>query len=143
MCWGVEEVRGDVGKGEVKEMWGSEGGSVVGTPHHNTLPWTSPNPLPTSFTHKPSHFPTHPIPVHSPTPLHFPHIFPCLHPHPNTLPYTSPHTPHTAPTTSPFTPTHFPTNPMHSPHIFLHSFDYVAKLPCDHVTLINLTGKAQ
>ena len=23
VCWGVKEVRGDVGKGEVREMWGS------------------------------------------------------------------------------------------------------------------------
>ena len=34
----VGEVRGDVGKGEVREMWVSVGGSVVGAPHPNTLP---------------------------------------------------------------------------------------------------------
>ena len=86
-------------------------------PQPNTLPYTSPIPLSTSLT--PTHFPTHPI--------HFPIPLP-------TLPIPLP----TAPLTSPYTPTHFPTHPMHSPH----SFNYVAKLPCDDVigTLINLTG---
>ena len=31
MCWGVGEVRGDIGKGEVRKMWGSVGGSVLGS----------------------------------------------------------------------------------------------------------------
>ena len=61
-------------------------------------------------------------------------------PHRNTLSYASPFL-------SPdLTPTHFPTHSMHSstdPHLSPHlpySLDYVAKLPCDDVTLINLTG---
>ena len=88
-------------------------------------------------------------------PTHFP-----------TLPYPYPHfsTPHTSFLTSPHTPTHFPTPPPtppiplstapltspytlpHSPHalshIFPHSFDDEAKLPCDDVTLtpVNSTG---
>ena len=59
-----------------------------------------------------------------------------------------PHTPiplPTAPLTSPYTPTHFDSHSPHalsrtSPHILPHSLDYVAKLPCDDVTLINLIG---
>ena len=52
VCWGVGEVRGDVWKGEVREMWGSVGGSVLG-PHtltHFPRPpsFLSPHPLPTS-----------------------------------------------------------------------------------------------
>ena len=58
-------------------------------------------------------------------------------PHPNTLPYTLPIP---LPTSFPHTPTHFPTHPMHSPTHLPHSFDYVAKLPRDDVTSINLTG---
>ena len=107
----------------------------------------------------PTHFPTSP-PFLSPHP--FPtrqHTSPLA---PYTLPHPSPHfsTPHTsfltsptppptplislptAPLTSPYTPTHFPTHPhalSHtSPHIFLHSFDYVAKLPCDDVIVAYL-----
>ena len=116
-------------------------------PTPSTFPYTSPIPLPTSFPHTPTHFLS---------PYTFPHPYPLI---PYTLPHfstphtsflTSPHTPTHFPTppiplptatlTSHYTPTHFPTHPMHSPHIFPHSFDYVAKLPCDDVTLINLTG---
>ena len=86
MCWGVGEVRGDVGKGEGsevrEEMWGS-----VLRPHTLTHFHTPPIPLPTSFLHTPTHFPTHPI--HSPT------LLLC--------------TPHTSFLTCPHTPTHFPT----------------------------------
>ena len=117
MCWGVGKVRGDVGKGEVKkEMWGS----VLG-PHTLTHFPTPPHIL-SPFAN------TLPLPIHSLTPL-------------PTLPHFS--TPHTSFFISPYTPTHFPTHPMHSPHIFPHSFNYVAKLPCDNVTLINLIGKAR
>ena len=145
VCWGVGKVRGDVGKGEVrKEMWGSVLGphtlTHFPTPPHILSPYANtlllpihsltPSPLTpytlphfstphTSFLispHTPRHFPTPP-----------PHFFPQL----------------PAPLMSPYTPTHFPTHPMHSPHIFPHSFDYVAKLPCDDVTLINLIGKAR
>ena len=90
-------------------------------------------------------FPTHHIPVHSPTLLH-PHTSFLASPHtpihfptpPPTLPIPLP----TAPLTYPCIPTHFPTNPMHSPHIFPHSFDYVAKLPCDDVTLNKFNWKS-
>ena len=86
-------------------------------------PYTFPHPYPhfstphTSFlthTHIPTHFPTHPhTSSHSSTHLPL---------HPNTLP----HSPHALSNTS--------------PHIFPHNLDYVAKLPSDDVTLINLTG---
>ena len=60
-----------------------------------------------------------------------------------------PHTQIQFPTSPPFLSLHpFPTCQHTSPlsHILLHSphgFDYVAKLPCDDVTLINFTKKAQ
>ena len=114
---------------------GKCGRKCVGVPHLNTLHYTYPIPLP--------------------------HIPP---PHANTLP----HSPHTLYHTSPLPthlslliPTHFPTSPPHSlylfpqlpsppqsphapshtsPHIFPHGLDYVVKLPCDDVALVNLTG---
>ena len=112
-------------------------GKCVWTPHRNTLSYTSPIPLATSLPLTPTHFPTHPInfPTPLPTLFHSPLIFPYSSPHPNTLPYT----PHTSSHSSPHLPLHLNTLP-HSPHIFPHSLDYVAKLPCDDVTLINLTG---
>ena len=129
-------------------------GKFVGAPHPNTFSYTSPISLPTSFPHTPTHSLSpytlpHPSPLtpytlpHFSTPLtsflispHTPKHFPTP---PPTLPISIP----TAPLTSPYTPTHFPTHPMHSPHIFPNSFDYVAKIPCDDVTLINLIGKAR
>ena len=142
VCWGVKEVRGDVGRGE-----GGDVGKYVGAAHPAHFPtpppFLSPHPFPTRQHTSSLHTLFH-------TPPHSSH---------NTLPHfstshtsflTSPHTPTHFPTppiplptaslTSPYTPTHFPTHPMHSPHIFPHSFDYVAKLPCDDITLINLTG---
>ena len=74
-----------------------------------------------------------------------PHIFPYLPPHPNTFPYISPHTPHIFSHSSPDLPLHPNTLPylLHalSPQL-TPRFDYVAKLPCDDVTLMNLTRKA-
>ena len=114
VCWGVGEVRGDVGKGEVREEMR---GSVLG-PHTQThfptpLPFLPPHPFPTcpilspiSFRHMPTHFPTHPI--HSPTLLHSPHTPTHFSTPPPTPPYLFPQLP------SP-PPTHFPTHPMHSP----------------------------
>ena len=97
------------------------------------------------------------------------HLFPS-HQHTSPLtPYTFPHfsTPHTSFLTHPHTPTHFPTPPStppiplptapiispytppqhtsplsHRPTHLLPQFGlrYVAKLPCDDVTLVNLTG---
>ena len=131
VCWGVGEVRGDVGKGEGnevrEEMWGS-----VEAPYPNALPYTSPIPLSTC---------QHTSPL---TPHTLPHIFPYLPTHFLTPP------PHTSSHRSPHLPLHPNTLP-HSPHalfhtsplIFPHSFDYVAKIPCDDVALINLTGKAR
>ena len=131
MCWGVGEVRGDVGKGEgSEEMWGS----VLG-PHTLThLPYSSPHILslhantfsysPHTLSHTPPHtsFPTSPyIPTHSP------YLFPQL-PSPPLHPNTLPHSPNSLSHTS--------------PHIFPHSFNCVTKL-CDDVILINLTGKAR
>ena len=142
MCWGVGKVRGDVGKGEGGDV-GKCGRKYVGAPHPNTLPYTSPIPLPTSFPHTPTHFPTHPI--HSPAPL--PHFFTphtsfvtsqhtSLHlsPHPHTSFHSSPHLPLHPNTLAPTPQALFHTSPL--------SFNYVAKLPCDDVigTLINLTG---
>ena len=119
---------------------GECGWKCVGTPHPNTLSYTSRIPLATSLPLTPTHFSTHPI--HFPTPLptlfHSSHVFSYSSPHPNTLPYT-PHIPHTSSHSSPHLPLHPKTLP-HSPHIFPHSLDHVAKLPCDDVTLINLTG---
>ena len=113
--WDVGKVRGDVGKGEE----GDVGKCVAYTlPHPSPLtPYTLP------------HFST-------------PHTSFLISPH---TPRHFPTPPPKAPLISPYTPTHFPTHPMHSPHIFPHSFDYryVAKLPCDDVTLINLIGKAR
>ena len=118
---------------------GKCGRKCVGAPHPNTLPYTSPIPLPISLPLTPIHFSTHPY----------------------TFPHFSSSTPHTSFLTHPHAPTHFPTPPPylfpqlssppllpntlpHSPHalshIFPHSFDYVAKLPCDDVTVVNLTG---
>ena len=121
--WGG--VRGNVGKGEGREMWGIK--SVLG-PHTSThfptsSPLPSPHPFPTrqhtspltpyTFPHPPlTSFLTSPH-----TPTHFP-----------TSPPTSPISLPTAPLTSPYTPTHFLIHPMHSPYILPHSFDYVAKL---------------
>ena len=139
VCWGVKEVRGDVGKGEVREeMWGS-----VLEPHPQHISLHLPHSSPHMSTHflSPYTFP-HPSPL---TPYTLPH-FSTPHTSLLTYPRTPTHFPTppiplpTAPLTSPYTPTHFPTHPMHSPHIFPHSFDYVAKLPCDDVTLINLIG---
>ena len=111
VCWGVKEVRGDVGKGEVREeMW-----EVCWGPTPSTFPYTSPIPLPTSFPHAPIHFPT-PLPthpIHSPTLLHSPHIF-------SYLPHTLTHFP-TPPLTSPPTSSHsYPDLPLHPntlPHL--------------------------
>ena len=145
MCWGVGEERVDVRKGE--KMWGSKGGSVLGPltlTHFPTLPpFLSPHS-------SPSHQHTSPL-----TPYTFPHPSPYFstphtsfltHPHTLTHFPTPPPTPPvplpTAPLTCPYTPTHFPTHPMHSPtdpHL-PPSLDYVAKLPCDDVAFVNLTG---
>ena len=132
-------------------MWGSVGGSVLG-PHTLTHfsrppPFLSPqaNTLPDSphtgtLSHTPPH--TFPLPTHLSLPLptpqhtspHTPHTSSPYHlPTHLSLPLPTPQ--HTSPHTSPYTPTHFPTNPMHSPYIFLHSFDYVAKLRY-HVTML-------
>ena len=110
MCWGMGEVRVDVKKGE-----GGDVGRCVRDPHPNTLPYTSPIPLPTSLPLTSTHFPTHPIhfPTPLPTLLHSPHIFPYSSPHPNTLPYTF----HISFRSSPHLPLHPNTLP-HSPHAF-------------------------
>ena len=136
------EVRGNAGKGEGREEM-CVIKSVLG-PH-------------TSI-----HFPTS-------TPFPSPHPFPTrLHTSPLT-PYTLPHPPHTSfLTVPPPTPQHISLHLPHTPHISSHSspdlplhpntlpyslhalsphltpcFDYVAKLPCDDVTLMKLTRKAR
>ena len=68
MCWGVGEVRGDVGKSEEREMLGSVGRSVLG-PHTLThfptpLPFFSPHP----FLTRQQTFPL--------TPYNLPHLSP-------------------------------------------------------------------
>ena len=117
VSWDVGEIRGDVGKGEGREMWGIK--SVLGlhtSTHFRTsssLP--SPHPFPTrqhtsplapyTFPHPPH---TSPLPTHlsllPPTPPHISsHSSSDLPLHPNTLPY-SPHAlSHT------FLPTSYPT----------------------------------
>ena len=87
------EVRGDVGKGEGREMWGIK--SVLG-PHPST------------------HFPTS-------SPFLSPHPFPTRQHTSPLTPYTFPHPPHTSFLTSPHTPTHFPTSPPTPPPISSHS----------------------
>ena len=98
--------------------------SHILSPHANTLshsPHTLSHTLPTHLSLPP------PTPQH--ISLHLPpyissHSFPDLPLHPNTLPY-SPHAlSHT------------------SPHILPHSFDYVAKLPYDDVTLNEFNSKS-
>ena len=80
-------VRGNVGKGEGRDMWGIK--SVLG-PHTST------------------HFPTS-------SPLPCPHPFPTRQHTSPLTPYTFPHPPLTSFLTSPHTPTHFPTSPPTSP----------------------------
>ena len=148
MCWGVGEVRGDVGKGE--EMWGSVGGSVLGpdtrTHFHTPPPFLSPQPFPTrhhiflltqcTLLHPSPHFSTpHTSFLTSP---HTPTHFPTPPPTPHTSSHSSPHLP--------LCPTHFPIHPCTLPHLsphLSHSFICVAKSPCDDVTLINLTGQTR
>ena len=107
-------------------------GGSVSEPHTLTHFPTPPPFL--LFT--PTHFPTHPI--HFPTPL--PTHLSLLIPTPQHACY---HTPHTSSHLSPHLSLH-PNTLLHSPHalshIFPHSLDHVVKLPCDDVTLINLTG---
>ena len=108
VCWGVGEVRGDVGKGEGREMWGS----VLG-PHTQTH---FPTPLPTCQHTSPltpytlPHFSTPHTPQHT-----------SLHLHPHTSSHSSLHLP------LGYTPIHFPLTPCIFPQI-PHSFEYVAKL---------------
>ena len=90
VCWGVGEVKGDVGKGEGSEMREEMWRSVLGP--SNTLPYTSSIPLPTCQ-----------------------HTSPLT---PYTLPHFS--TPHTSMLTSPHTslhlpPYHFPPLPLPPP----------------------------
>ena len=100
---------------------------------------------------------------HSPPHILYPHAYTLPHsphtlshtlpthlslppPHPNTFPYISPHTPHISSHSSPDLPLHPNALPysLHalSPHL-TPRFDYVAKLPCDDVTLMKLTRKAR
>ena len=137
------EVRGNAGRGEGREeMWGIK--SVLGPHTSINFPTSPPFPSPHAYTfpHSP-HTLSHTLPTHlslpPPTPAH-----------PNTFPYISPHTPiflPTAPLTSPLTPQHTSLfTPCTLPHLSPHltpRFDYVAKLPCDDVTLMNLTRKAR
>ena len=118
VCWGVGEVRVDVGKGEGREeMRGSR--PMLG-PHTLTHfsthpPFLSPHPLPTRQHISPL------TPYTLPHPS--PHIFPCLLPHPNTLPYTSHHIPHTSSHSYPHQllhPNSLPTHPCTFQHLSPH-----------------------
>ena len=107
------EVRGDVGKGEGREMWGIK--SVL-RPHTSThfptsSPLPSPHPFPTRQHTSPLtpytflHFSTpHTSFLTSPTPHH---ISLHLPPHPHISSHSSPDLP--------LHPTHFLIHPMHSP----------------------------
>ena len=119
---------------------GKCGRKCVGAPHPITLHYTSPIPL--SHANTLPHSPDT-LPHTSPLPTHLFLLIP-------TSQHTSLHLPHTAHTSSHSSP-HLPLHPntlahsFHapshtSPLIFPHSLDYVAKLPCDDVALINLTG---
>ena len=133
-------------------MWGSVKRSVLG-PHtltHFPTPnlFLSPHPSPSRQHTSPltPHTFPHPFP-HFSTPhtsflthLYTPTLFPTQ--------YTSPHIPHTCSVfpqlpSPPPTPQHTsPLTPCTLPHLYPHlphSLDYVAKLPCDKLTL-NLTG---
>ena len=115
-------------------MWGSVLGPHTPTHFTTPFPFLSPHPSPScqhtspltayTFTHfstPHTSFLTHPhIPTHFPTPPPT-HLFPQLPSPPPTPQHTSPLTPCTLP--------HLPP-----------SLDYVAKLPCDDVALIKLTG---
>ena len=121
--------------GELKVCWGP-------TPQHISLhlPHSPPHilsPHANTLSHSP-HTLSHTLP----TLFHSPHIFPYLPPHPNTFPYFSSHS---SPDLSlhPNTLSYSPHALSHtSPHILPHSFDYVAKLPCDDVTLNEFNSKA-
>ena len=97
--------------------------------------------------HTSIHFPTSPLFLspHAYTLPHSPHTL--SHTLPTQLSLPPPTPPiflPTAPLTSPYTPTHFFIHSMHSPTP-LRTFRlwYVAKLPCDDVTLMKLTRKAR
>ena len=147
VCWGVGEVRGDVGKGEgIEEVWISVLGPHILTHSHTLPPFLSPHPFP-----------------HANTLSHSPHtVF-------HTPPHSSPLDPHLSYLTSPHTPTHFPpyllpqlpsppATPLHTsqspftpcthPHLSPHlppQFQLCGEVtvPCDDVTLVNLTGKGR
>ena len=102
VCWGVGEVKEDVGKDERSEVRDKMWGSVLG-PH--TL---------THLLHSSPHIPpphTNALPTH---PIHSPHTS-LPPPTPQQTPYTSPHTQYTSSHSSPNLPLHPNTLP-HSPH---------------------------
>ena len=119
--------------GELKVCWGP-------IPQYISLhlPHSPPHILsPHAYTlfHSP-HTLSHTLPTHLSLPPPTPqHIFLHLPPHPHISSHSSPDLP-LHPNTLP--------DSLHalSPHLTPH-FDYVAKLPCDDVTLMKLTRKAR
>ena len=100
---------------------GKCGRKCVGAPHPNTLPYTSPIPLPTR-----QHFS-----------LLTPYTLP--HPSPHIFPYLPTYFPPPPPTPLPIAPLtslHPNTLPHALFHTSPHRFHYVAKLPCDDVALV-------
>ena len=137
---GCGEVRGDVGKDEGRDVGKCEKKCVGGhipthfltfplflSPHANTLPHS-----PRTFFHTPTH--TFPLPTH----LSLPPLTPQ---HTSLHLLSSAHTPHTSSPSSPQLPLHPNTLPHPPTPLPTVSINYVAKLPRDDVTLINLTGK--
>ena len=114
VCWGVGEVRGDVGKGE-----GGDVGKCVGAPHSDTFPYTSSIPFPTrqhstpltQYTLLARLFlpPPHPntLPYTATPPPYPPYLFPQLPSPPPTPQHTSPLIPCTLPHLSPHLPPQF------------------------------------
>ena len=134
-----EEVRGDVGKGEVREeMWESVLGPHTQTHFPTPPPFLSPHPVPTcehtspltpyTQPHPSPHFSTPHTSLLTPQhtslhlPPHPPYLFPQLPSPPPTPQHTSPLTPCTLPHLSP---------------------QFRRSYPCDDVLLINLTEKVR
>ena len=109
VCWGMGEVREDVGKGEGIEVredtWESVGGSVLGpytlTHFPRPPPFLSPHPFPTRQHTSPLTPYTLPCPSPHIFPYLPPHLFPQLPSPPPTPQHTSPLTPCTLPHLSP------------------------------------------
>ena len=120
VCWVVGEVRVDIRKGEVREMWGSVLGPHTLTHFTTPPPFLSPHPSPsrqhtspfTAYTFPHFSTPHTSFLTHPHTPTHFltsppTHLFPQLPSFPTTPQNTSPLTPCTLPHLSAHLPPQF------------------------------------